>query len=77
MCIKKKKKITQTSLVVQWLRICLPMEGTWVQPLMQEDSTGRRATKHTHEPQLQKSICSRVHVPQQDKPLQWEAFNED
>ena len=28
----------ETSLVVQWLRICLPVQGTQVQPLVQEDS---------------------------------------
>ena len=31
--IEEKKKTPygyQTSLVVQWLRICLPMQGTWV-----------------------------------------------
>ena len=27
------------SLVVQWLRICLPVQGTQVQSLVQEDST--------------------------------------
>ena len=35
-----------TSLVVQWLRICLPMQGTRVQSLVREDPTCRRATKH-------------------------------
>ena len=34
-----------TSLVAQWLKICLPMEGTWVQALVQEDPTCHRATK--------------------------------
>ena len=34
-----------TSLVVQWLRIHLPMQGTRVQSLVQEDPTCRRATK--------------------------------
>ena len=33
------------SLVVQWLRIRLPMQGTWVQALVQEDPTCRGATK--------------------------------
>ena len=33
------------SLVVQWLRICLAMQGTWVWSLVQEDPTYRRATK--------------------------------
>ena len=28
-----------TSLVVQWLRIHLPMQGTWVQSLVWEDPT--------------------------------------
>ena len=27
------------SLVVHWLRICLPVQGTWVQFLVQEDPT--------------------------------------
>ena len=34
-----------TSLVVQWLRIHLPMQGTWVRALVQEDPTCRGATK--------------------------------
>ena len=29
----------RASLVVQWLRIHLPMQGTWVQSLVQEDLT--------------------------------------
>ena len=33
------------SLVVQWLRIRLPMQGTRVRALAQEDPTCRRATK--------------------------------
>ena len=36
---------TGTSLVAQWIRICLPMQGTWVQSLVWEDPTCRRATK--------------------------------
>ena len=35
----------RTSLVAQWLRICLPMQGTRIQSLVWEDPTGRRATK--------------------------------
>ena len=35
----------ESSLVVQWLRICLPMQGTWVRFLVQEDSICRGATK--------------------------------
>ena len=40
-----KKAIFGTSLVAQWLRIHLPMQGTWVQALVQEDPTCRGATK--------------------------------
>ena len=34
-----------TSLVAQWVRIHLPMQGIWVQSLVWEDSTCRGATK--------------------------------
>ena len=37
----------QTSLVVQWIRIHLPRQGTWVLSLVLEDSTCLRATKST------------------------------
>ena len=39
---------TQTSLVVQWIRIRLPMQGTQVRSPVQEDSTGGRASNHAH-----------------------------
>ena len=29
----------RTYLVVQWLRICLPRKGTWIQSLIQKDPT--------------------------------------
>ena len=35
----------RASLVTQWLRIRLPMQGTRVQALVQEDATCRGATK--------------------------------
>ena len=35
----------QTSLVAQWIRIHLPVQGTWVGPLVQEDLTCHGATK--------------------------------
>ena len=38
----------RASLVVQWFRIHLPMQGTQVQFLVQEDSTGHRTTKPVH-----------------------------
>ena len=42
------QKIYRTSLVVQWLRIYLPMQGTRVQALVQEDPTCHGATKPVH-----------------------------
>ena len=33
------RKMSLGILVVQWLRICLPIQGTWDQSLVQEDST--------------------------------------
>ena len=38
----------RTSLVAQWLRICLPMQGTRVRALVWEDPTCLRATKPVH-----------------------------
>ena len=43
--IPVKKTDVQTSLVAQWLRICLPMLGTRVQSLVREDPTCHGATK--------------------------------
>ena len=37
-----------TSLVTQWLRTRLPMQGTRVRALVWEDPTYRRATKPMH-----------------------------
>ena len=37
-----------TSLVAQWLRLCLPMQGTQIQPLVQEDPTCHGETKPMH-----------------------------
>ena len=47
---------SRASLVVQWLRICLPMQGTQVSPLVQEDPTCHSAAKPMH-------LCSRAHMP--------------
>ena len=72
-----------TSLVAQWLRICLPMQGTWVRALVWEDPTWHRATKplcHNYwacalEPTSHNywAHAPRAHAPQQEKPPQWEA----
>ena len=40
-----KEVNAQASLVAQWLRIRLPMQGTRVRALVQEDPTCRGATK--------------------------------
>ena len=39
------KEYPRASLVVQWLRICLPMQVTRVRALVWEDPTCRRATR--------------------------------
>ena len=41
----KKKKRKRVSLVAQWLRVCLPMQGTRVRALVWEDPTCRGATR--------------------------------
>ena len=46
--VKKKLKSRGTSLEAEWLRIRLPMQGTWVWSLVQEDPTCRGATKPVH-----------------------------
>ena len=42
---KELNTMTGTSLMVQWLRISLPMQKTQVQFLVQEDPTCLRATR--------------------------------
>ena len=39
------KKESWASLVVQWLRVCLPMQGTQVRALVWEDPTCRGAAR--------------------------------
>ena len=41
----KNKKEAGASLLAQWLRICLTMQGTWVWAMVREDPTCRGATK--------------------------------
>ena len=48
--------ITALSLtVVQWLRIRLPMQGTWVQSLLQKDPTCHQTTKPSR---LEPILCN-------------------
>ena len=44
-CPPQRKKRHRASLVVQWLRTHLPVQGTRVRALVQEDPTCRGATK--------------------------------
>ena len=39
----ERKEMEGASLVAQWLRICLPMQGTRVRALVREDPTCRGA----------------------------------
>ena len=71
-----KKCTWGTSLVVQWLRICLPMQGTRVRALVREDPTCRGATKPASHncwarvTQLLKLVCLEP-VLHDKKPPQW------
>ena len=68
------RDVAWTSLMVQWMGIHLPIQGTQVQSLVWEDSTCVGATK-AHVPQL--SLCAPTNeacMPRaqalQEKPLQ-------
>ena len=72
-----QSKLCGASLLSQWLRIHLPLQGTWVQALVQEDPTCRGATKPMRhncwgcvlEPV---SHNSWAHMPQLLKPMRLE-----
>ena len=82
-CYPPLKQNEGTSLVAQWLRIHLPMQGTRVRALVREDPTCRGATKPvshnywacTLEPACHNywALVLRAGAPQQEKPPQWEA----
>ena len=76
-------RMSEASLVAQWIRICLRMQETWVQSLVWEDPAYQGAAKlmcHNYrvcflEPgsfncKLLKPTCPRTHALQQDKPPQ-------
>ena len=66
-----KRKSRGASLVAQWLRICLLMQGTRVRVLVWEDPTCRGATgpvSHNYW-----ACVSGACAPQQERPRQWEA----
>ena len=65
------KKTVGASLVAQWLRICLPMQGTRVRAPVWEDPTCRGATgpvSHNYW-----ACASGACAPQRERPPQWEA----
>ena len=61
--LSKLKMDLWTSLVGQWIRICLPVQGTWVWSLLQEweDFTCRGATKSTNS--TMESVCHNCWSP--------------
>ena len=52
--------------MVQWLRICLPMQGTWVPSLVREGIHMGQLSSGATTIEL---VCPRAHAPQQEKPL--------
>ena len=67
--IYRKKEEQGVSLVVQWLRIHLPVQGTWAQTLVGEVGSHMPPGNYAHGPQLLKPRSSRTRAPQQEKPL--------
>ena len=58
---------TQTSLVFQWLRVHLPIQGTQVHFLLWEDSTCHVATRPM---QIKEACTPKACAPQEKKTLQ-------
>ena len=73
-----QENLSGTSLVVQWLRVRLPMQGTRVRSLFQEDPTCLGATKPASHnywarvPQLLKPVRLEPTLRNKEKPPQWE-----
>ena len=66
----------RASLVAQWLRIRLPVQGTRVRALVGEDPTCGGATKpvrHNYWACVLEPGSLNYRAPQQEKPPQWEA----
>ena len=59
------------SLVAQWLRVCLPMQGTRVRALVWEDPTCHGATKPMSHNCW--ACASGACAPQRERPRQWVA----
>ena len=69
--IKLKSFCTGASLVAQWLRVCLLMQGTWVRALVWEDPTCHGATGPVGHNCW--ACTSGACAPQQEGPRWWEA----
>ena len=65
------KTETRASLVAQWLRVCLPMQGTRVRALVWEDPTCRGATEPVRHNYW--ACASGACAPQQERPRYREA----
>ena len=65
---KPQKHYARMSLVVQWIRIHLPRQGTWVQSLVWEDYTCRWPTKPMYLGfrALLKAVYPGAHAPQRE-----------
>ena len=66
-----KRREHRTLLVVQWLRSHLPMQGTWIGSLVQEDPTCHRATNptcHNCWAHVPRSPCSAMRSHHDEKP---------
>ena len=71
---RMKKQIQESrwaSLVAQWLRICLPVQGTRVRALAWEDPTCHGATRPVSHNYW--ACVSGACAPRQERPRQWEA----
>ena len=73
--LNAKNTYEGTSLVVQWLRICLPTWGTQVRSLVPEDFKCCGATKPPCAPTTEAHTL-RNHALQQGKPPQGEAHGQ-
>ena len=67
------KMLWRASLVIQWLRIQLAMQGTPVRSLVREDPTCLGAGEQAPAPQLRKPARPRACALQQEGPLHREA----
>ena len=64
------KKSFRASLVVQWIGFCLPIQGTSVRSVVQEDSTCLGATKPVSSNYCTEARAHKSRVTQQEKPPQ-------